>query len=582
MIPFLTYPLALVALASLPALAAIYILRNRFRRRQVSSLMLWRFRVQSKEGGSRVNRLQLPLLFFLELLALFLLVTAASGPHWKLAQSARPLIVILDDSLSMQAVSGNQSSRDRALEALRKLYRFQPPPSTRLLLAGSEPRLLGASAKNWSEVEKLLGRWTCWSARDSVEPAVTLALEIGKKQANILVLTDHPPEDEHLASARLEWRSFGSPLANVAIINATRTVNGDQDRCLLEIANFSKNSQAVHLRVQTDSNSVQQSLSLGPNEQQRLVFNVPNSTPALEAALDQDSLTNDNRIQLLPPIQKRIRVQVALTNAALGELVNRALDSTGLRASISEDPQLIIHHSDTTSGSNAWSLCLASGEKPAAYTGPFIVDSSHPLSEGISLEGIIWAASAMTNPPGSVPVILVGNIPLLSVRQDLAGRQFLTMNVNAELSTLARSPDWPILFWNILNWRATQIPGLLDRNARLGAEVPLKTTGEPVTVRWPDGTVKSFPHSGDQLALETPLPGLYTMVMGSTTNSFAVNPLTAGESNLEHCDSGQWGNWSKDTEQHFEQSPLAWIFALAAVGILTAHLYLIAVGRGGS
>src|SRR4051812_17600383 len=103
MIPFLTYPLALVALVSLPALAAIYILRNRFRRRQVSSLMLWRFRVQSKEGGSRVNRLQLPLLFFLELLALFLLVTAASGPHWKLAQSTRPLIVILDDSLSMQA-----------------------------------------------------------------------------------------------------------------------------------------------------------------------------------------------------------------------------------------------------------------------------------------------------------------------------------------------------------------------------------------------------------------------------------------------------------------------------------------------
>src|SRR4029078_1408567 len=108
------------------------------------------------------------------------------------------------------------------------------------------------------------------------------------------------------------------------------------------------------------------------------------------------------------------------------------------------------------------------------------------------------------------------------VREDLTGRQFLTMNVDAELSTLARSPDWPILFWNILNWRATQIPGLLERNARLGAEVLLKTAGEPVTVRWPDGTVKSFSHSGDQLALETPLPGLYTVVMGSTTNSFAV------------------------------------------------------------
>ena len=76
MIPFLTYPLALMALASLPALAAIYILRNRFRRRPVSSLVLWRFHVQSKPGGAKIHRLQLPLLFFLELLGLLLLVVA--------------------------------------------------------------------------------------------------------------------------------------------------------------------------------------------------------------------------------------------------------------------------------------------------------------------------------------------------------------------------------------------------------------------------------------------------------------------------------------------------------------------------
>lgn len=103
MIPFLTYPLAMIALAAVPALAAIYLLRNRFRRRPVSSLVLWRFQVQSKAGGAKVNRLQLPLLFFLEMLVLVLLVVAASGPQWKLPQSARPLIVVLDDSISLRA-----------------------------------------------------------------------------------------------------------------------------------------------------------------------------------------------------------------------------------------------------------------------------------------------------------------------------------------------------------------------------------------------------------------------------------------------------------------------------------------------
>ena len=79
MIPFLTYPLAMLALAAVPALAAIYLLRNRFRRRPVSSLVLWRFQVQSKAGGARVNRLQLPLLFFLVFERWFL-VPLPKGP----------------------------------------------------------------------------------------------------------------------------------------------------------------------------------------------------------------------------------------------------------------------------------------------------------------------------------------------------------------------------------------------------------------------------------------------------------------------------------------------------------------------
>jgi len=40
--PWLAYPLAMLGLAAVPALAAIYFLRSRFRRRPVSSLMLWR------------------------------------------------------------------------------------------------------------------------------------------------------------------------------------------------------------------------------------------------------------------------------------------------------------------------------------------------------------------------------------------------------------------------------------------------------------------------------------------------------------------------------------------------------------
>jgi hypothetical protein len=583
MIPFLTYPLALIALASLPALTAIYLLRSRFRRRQVSSLMLWRFRAQLKEGGAKVNRLQLPLVFFLELLTLLLLVTAAAGPHWKLAQATRPLIVVLDDSFSMGATAEGRSTQARARESLQKVFRLQPPASTRLVLAGAEPRLVGAPARNWAEVEALLKEWRCQAPSAGIEKAITLASEIGKREANILVLTDHPPPEEKLNNDRLQWRSFGRPADNAAIVNATRTAHGDEDRCLIEVANFSKSAHSGRLLVRTGSNNVQQtSLSLGPQEQQRFVFNLPKSEQLLTADLERDALDIDNGVQLLPPIRKKVRVRVALTNSEYSELVERTLTATGLRAALSENPELVIHHSSTSPGTNSWSLNWQIGSDYKAYTGPFVIDSSHPLAQGLALEGVVWAASSLTNSSDDIPVVMAGNVPLLSVREDLSGRRFLTLNFNPELSSLQRAPDWPVLLWNILEWRANEVPGLAECNARLGAEVLLRTSGGAVTVLQPDGTVRTFSQTSGQIALETPMTGLYSVAWGGSSNLFAANALVAEESNLELCAAGQWGAWKADPERRYEQSPMAWIFALGASGLLALHLCMLATGKGGN
>lgn len=581
--PFLTYPLALIALASLPALAAIYVFRNRFRRRQVSSLVLWQFHLQTKQGGAKVHRLQLPLIFFLELLALLLLVAAATGPHWNLPQWNRPLIVILDDSFSMRAVHDGKSVQTGAHEFLEKLFRRQTPPSTRLILAGKEPRLLGTTAKTWTELSEQLRQWTCWSPDASIDHALTLASEIGRQQANVLVLTDHAPTEGKITSDRLQWHAFGRPEDNLAIISATRTANGDDDRCFLEVANFSAESQESRLVVQIGSNATQSAhVSLASRDRQRFTFNVPASAPMLSAKLDDDALPEDNEVKLLPPLRKKVRVRVALTNSMLSELVSRTLDATGLRAGISASPELVIHDSaGSPAGSNSWDLRWIDGEA-TAYTGPFVIDSAHPLAEGISLQGVVWAASALTNSSGDVPVILAGNVPLLSVREDAANRWHLTLNLNPALSTLPNTPDWPILFWNVLRWRAAETPGLQEHNARLGAEVILKTTGETVTVLQPDGATKSFPRTSDQLALETPVPGIYSVTMGAATNSFAVNPLVADESDLSVATTGQWGEWRTDGEKHFAEASLVWTFALAALAAMIAHLWLLARGKGGA
>ena len=581
MIPFLTYPLALIALATLPALAAIYILRNRFRRRPVSSLILWNFHVQSKQGGAKVHRLQLPLLFFLELLILLLLVTAATGPHWKLPQSTRPLIVVLDDSFSMRALHDGTSTQARAKDFLAGLYRHQAPPVTRLILAGTESRSLGGSVHTWSEINNLLPQWQCWSPAATLDSAITLASELGKNEANILILTDHQPADTKISNPRLQWRSFGFAADNVAIVNASRTAFGEQDRCLLEIVNFSPKAGASQLLIQAGTNTLQNSpLLLGAHESQRIVFNVPKTAPALHISLPDDALLGDNDALLLPPVRKQVRVRVAVTNESLTALLDRALAATGLRAALSVDPELVIHDTDTITGSNAWSLRWNVASATNAFTGPFIIDSSHPLAEDISLAGVIWAGANLTNAPGEIPVILAGNTPLLSTREDAVGRR-LNLNFNPELSTLQNTPDWPILFWNILSWRAAESPGLREHNARLGTEVTLKTDGGPVKIIQPGGIEHSFSKTGGDLAIETPVPGIYSVIQNGITNNLAVNVLSAEKSDLSACITGSWGVWNESVEHRMEEASVAWLFGLLATGLLATHLYLVFAAKGG-
>lgn len=580
MIPLLTHPLALIALATLPALAAIYFLRNRFHRRKVSSLMLWRFSAQPQSGGAKVYRLQLPLLFFLELLALGLLVIAAAGPRWQLPQSTRPLIVVLDDSLSLRAQSAGVSAQDRAREFLASLYRHQAPPATRLILAGPEPQFLGDSLKTWREVSAQLPQWRCTAPAAALDAAITLATEIGQHQANILVLTDHKPADETISNPRMEWHALGATVDNVAIVNASRTVLGDTDRCLLEIANFSTHPHASTLLVQTGSNAPQSSqLLLSARETKRVVFNLPANTPALQAKLEDDALAEDNLVELLPPIRKKVRVEVALVDEEQRALANRTLDATGLRAALSAAPELVIHESDALISSNAWSVNWI-GTGTNVFTGPLMLDTTHPLANGLSLEGTLWAGASLTNQPGDVPVILAGNVPLLTSRDEIMGRRQLRLNFNARLSTVQNLPDWPVLWYNLLQWRIDEMPGLRDSNTRLGTEVRLKTAGEPMRVTLPDGSVKAWSKTGDEIFIPTPLPGIYTVTLGTQTNSLAVNPLVADESDLATCATGKWGQWSEPTGIQLQEASVVWVFGLLALGLLTLHLWLIASGKG--
>jgi hypothetical protein len=577
MLPLFTTPLAFAGLASLPALVAIYYLRNRPRRQIVSSLLLWVDPLERPDGGIRFERLRAPLLFWLELLALLLLTLAAAGPRQLIGTSSRPLIVILDDSFSMLAGapdSPRQRAADALLEDLRKISRS----SVRVVLAGDRPQLLGEGAQRAAEIERVLGGWTCQSPSAAIDPAIAFALELGGELATILVLTDHPPNPLP-GEGRVRWWSFGTARANWAFVNASRVAGPRGDRLLLEIANLATEARSTTLRIEAGepAQEIRRSdLQLNAFETQRVILEVPGgeATRRIRAVLDSDELPFDNAVILLPPVRKTARYDLQLADARLRASVERALKASGMASPADARPNLIFRdaNAEQSEHGDEWSVRILVESEAEAFTGPFVMDRSHPLMEGLSLTGVVWGGGK-SRMPGE-PVVMAGNVPLLTDSESPTGKHDLQLRLRQDLSTLTDSPAWPALIWNLVQWRIAYLPGLDRSTVRLGQEVnwTLGSTTETVEVVRPGGEVTVVPVRGRRVAIRAERPGVYLVRAGGESAEFASNPISRDESDLTACASGKWGDELGSTATGYEFRDLTWILILIVLAILTLHL----------
>ncbi|MYE90195.1 hypothetical protein F4X33_14485 [Candidatus Poribacteria bacterium] len=591
MIPTFTLPLGFLSLLAIPGLVAIYLLRTRSRRYPVSSLMLWVNQQQAREGGLRVERLQTPLLFFLELLAIILLALAIAAPIIRTTQGAIPLMVVLDDSFSMLA-GVDETPRVRAIAALEEQLAPQGfnlfanrRYAVRYVLAGTEPQVLNEPARTADEAIDQLEAWRCLSPSADLGAAISFAAELGGQKTLMLVLTDEPPP-QILGEDRMQWWAFGIPHSNMAFVNATRTVTDSGERCLLEITNLSPYVGSTELIVEVDDAGSESSsallhqsvLEIDPRATRRIFLNLPPKTPPFRARIGEDSLGIDNTVRLLPQYRKPVLVDVRIQEPRLRSLIENALASTDRALSAKTGPQLLFLDETTVAddAAEAWSMRVITEPAASAYLGPFVIDFTHPLTEGLSLDGVVWGAGTREQFMGT-PIITAGNVPLLTDTERFTGVHEIRLRLRPDLSTLQNSPNWPILMWNLLEWRASQTPGLERTNLRLG-EVAVLTTKlgtTSVEVVSPDGGMLVQPIPDRTINFKAEAVGIYEIRASLDKYAFSSNALYQAESDLTDKATGRWGDWGDATLRWWGYQSFAWFFLLLAIGILTLHLFFV-------
>ncbi|MGC1273228.1 MAG: BatA and WFA domain-containing protein [Planctomycetaceae bacterium] len=210
------------ALLAIP-IVIFYVLKVRVRRVPVSTLMFWEKVYEEKAPRSLWERLRHLSSLLLQLALLALLVIALADPvfDWE-AKAARQVVLVLDNSASMQATDVSPSRLDAAKKtATGLLHGLRPRDRMAVLSAGTRPEVVVGMTGHVGTLREAIDAVPATDGPTRVAEAVALARRLlaGKRNGQIVVVTDAAfPQSKVIATAKdVTWLPVGGEAANVGI-----------------------------------------------------------------------------------------------------------------------------------------------------------------------------------------------------------------------------------------------------------------------------------------------------------------------------------------------------------------------------
>jgi len=315
-------PWALLALSSIPAILVLHALRPRRRKVVISTTSVWRDALRERQRGLGFQKLLKDLSLLLLLLLALLISVSLADPRWSMQTSAgRDVVLVLDVSASMQALSHATSTRSRfdALKRQAAQIIDSLADDSRLLLmtSGRAPLLRTGFETDRQHLHLQLDtiRPTDESGRPRVALELALSLIRNREQGRVYFLTDGAFDaniDFH--TDQIEYRVVGDRGRNVAITRFDiRPEVGTEDRyqVLLALRNYTDERLNVPATVSIGvTHLLQRSIELAPGAKKTVVMPLRSSRrgPA-QANIDiDDDLPSDNQAFAVIGADERLHV----------------------------------------------------------------------------------------------------------------------------------------------------------------------------------------------------------------------------------------------------------------------------------
>lgn len=562
-------PWAFSGLLLVPLLVWAYLRRRNRRQKIISSTFIL---AALPQRSSVRRRIKLPFRFFLELLALLLLIGAAAMPLWH--DRAQRIAVVIDTSLSMGAAvadpSAQQSRLDQAKQRLTDWIENAEGHFVYTLFS-SAPTLARVGDENLSptSVQSVASGLSVSPSSDALETAIRQLAEDGQFDV-LLVITDkiaRPSSYDVIdaAASRTETTALhvGEPVDNVFFEEASLEPASTASSPIahLSIGNASANSQSVSVLFRPLGEERQQQLtrlSLKPNVSTKVSLPLPapvSNTRGFEFSLSANAAANaiveDDRAWLLSGAARPGGVLVVTpisspeTRIALQKLQRLQVSYETPEEYAARSPEslqgyeaIIFHLSAPRSASFVSSLFVLPPANNAIFptkrelTNAQVTSwqDDHPLTAYLKVPLLELSAATIFQPQlWAEPILSVSQGPIMLAGES-RGVRFAAVGFELFPFVGAEVPVRTVLTLNILNWLTRSVQ--LGEGQRTGANIRLNAAKDWQVTR-PDGSTLSLQSKeGAGLTFPTTMPGVYRARSAAEQQPllFAVNSFLPQES----------------------------------------------------
>lgn len=566
------HPWALLSLASLPLILALYSLRPSRRPVVVSSTSLWQEALrENRQGLGLQNLLRNLSLLLLLLLALALSLGLAGPTLITEATESRDTVLVLDVSASMQTTGPRGTRFDAAKQMAAGIIGDLPDGARMLLMtSGRAPVLRSAFEGDSATLARQLAPLEATDEAGAPREALALALSLLRDRENgrVYFITDAAYSDDlDLGTSSIEVIRIGEPARNVAITRFdVRPEFGVNERfqILLTVRNYSDEDVVVPARITLDRAVVlDRELQLEPRAKQTLVVPIEGKASGAARALIEpdDELDADNRAFAVLGTDEPLRIALIgqgnyYLESAFSAMPN--VEFTRLDADVEDELAHLARTHDVIVFDGVAAPLLPPGNylliDTAAPNLPFEIQGSvtRPAIQGKGASALVRNADlsgvridearriSIDDTAANVQKLFWSEETVLALALLQSGVRAVYLGFDLRQSTLPLQAAFPVLLDESLSWLRPRTSRFTRTQLKAGESHTLTVpeANSELIMRLPSGeaTVLALAPAerrGGTLAFnDTSKSGIYTYIVGDVRRYFAVNLTDGDESDI--------------------------------------------------